>query len=394
MHKRTVYLYMAISFMVMTGMSHLNAYYVIFLYEGKMTPEQANLVNTIFWFTPVIMEVPTGLIADRWTGRKGAVICGLFGEVIALLTYANATSFSGYALAEFLSATSSAFISGSFIAWLKDSLRHNGGTDQDVGRVTSREHTFSRGGSAVGTLIGAWMADVHRSFPWYAATGWLAAAAVLACVMMKEPPHYGIEEKTTPTTTPCKKTQKWLLGFLIVVWCTNTIAVQVPNMMWQPLYRDKVPGVIWLGVIMAGANAMLALGAHIANKREDHKKYCFLGLIVSLAVTGVGVVGAGANPGLAGSLTWYMVHEIGRGYFGPVRESMLSALLPGKNQATRISIWSMPFRLAGVAGLLISGVMTRTIAIPQIWVIFGSGLIVSSGVLAVAYLWLRRQFSR
>lgn len=70
------------------------------------------------------MEIPTGVIADRF-GRKTSIILGSIVLSIAALIYGSIPNFYNFLLGEFLFAIGVALISGADKAILYDSLKEN-----------------------------------------------------------------------------------------------------------------------------------------------------------------------------------------------------------------------------------------------------------------------------
>ena len=95
--------------------------YSVFLQSHGLTPLQMNMVNATFMLSVVLMEVPTGSIADA-IGRRRSMILGALFTIIGSLTYFLSGSIVLFIVAEFLFATGAAFESGALDAWAVDSL--------------------------------------------------------------------------------------------------------------------------------------------------------------------------------------------------------------------------------------------------------------------------------
>src|SRR5688572_26189214 len=74
---------------------------VPFLEQNGLSLQQIFLLQGIFAAVLVILEIPTGYIADRW-GRKNSIVLSTAFGVIAILIYALGSNFAGFIIAEIL----------------------------------------------------------------------------------------------------------------------------------------------------------------------------------------------------------------------------------------------------------------------------------------------------
>ena len=78
----------------------------------------------------------------------------------------------------------------------------------------------------------------------------------------------------------------------------------------------------------------------------------------------------------------FLVHEIGRGVFRPVKDSYLNKWIDAKERATTLSYESLVNHAGGAVGLVISGLLAKYLSIPVAWVAGGSILAVTAISLA------------
>lgn len=103
------------------GMSFVGTLYFLYLKQAGLTDTQALSVNAIYFATSLILEVPTGIFADKY-GRKLSINLGYFIFTLGIACYAFGQSYFWFALAELLAAIGSAFLSGALDTWLKSEL--------------------------------------------------------------------------------------------------------------------------------------------------------------------------------------------------------------------------------------------------------------------------------
>jgi MFS family permease len=108
-------------FIFLSGMSLSEAIWLLYLAYRGMSLVQIGLLESIFHLTSMLMEVPTGIIADRF-GRKTSRILGRVMAMLGTLLMIAAGSFWGFAAAIVLTALSYNLESGAGDALVYDSL--------------------------------------------------------------------------------------------------------------------------------------------------------------------------------------------------------------------------------------------------------------------------------
>ena len=146
---------------------------------GGISFFQIQLLQSWFMFWIFILELPTGLIADR-IGRKHSLALGGLVVAIAVIVYSVIPSMLMFLVAEFLFAAAVALVSGADEAWLYDYLKANGKEDQSqlmFGRSKSFHYAGMLIASPVGAVVAARFGLVypHRvSFVFFLMAGLLA----------------------------------------------------------------------------------------------------------------------------------------------------------------------------------------------------------------------------
>jgi fucose permease len=90
---------------------------------GKISFTQIMLLQSFFVFSMFALEVPTGVVADKF-GRKASLALGALVIVAGTIIYSSYPSFYVFMLGEFLWALGRALISGAEEAIVYDSLKH------------------------------------------------------------------------------------------------------------------------------------------------------------------------------------------------------------------------------------------------------------------------------
>ena len=160
--------------------------WVVFLQRKGLSLTQIGILEAFAWIIAAGLELPTGLVADRW-GRKASIAIGssLYATAMFLiLTPALSVPFLiGYAMWN----GSFAFMSGADSALLYDSLKADGRVAL-AARYSGRLAAIQQGSQGGAALAGSVLAtfDITLCFIF---SGLLAVAATILVLTVREPPR-------------------------------------------------------------------------------------------------------------------------------------------------------------------------------------------------------------
>lgn len=127
----------------------------LFWEQRGMTIQMVVYTEIIFAVTVVLLEVPTGIIADKW-GRKKMIVLSALLECFMFLILVFATEFWHFAVAIFLAGIARSASSGSENAMLYDSLLQNGqeqAFEKYLGRLNVCDFTAAIIAALCGSLL-------------------------------------------------------------------------------------------------------------------------------------------------------------------------------------------------------------------------------------------------
>jgi len=199
--------------------------------------------------------------------------------------------------------------------------------------------------------------------------------------------RYSITEKVCELKGTVKRSIVYassnkVVRFILGLTALQYIAIQAPNMQWQPLYLGPGGKHVTLGWIWVGIAALSALGGMVSGrfltKVGDEKR----ALVTAQAAIGCGIALAGAFRLIPVSLLIFLLHEVARGLFKPLHDVYLNDNIPSKERATIISCGSILYHLAGIIGLVGSGYLAVRTSIGLTWVVSGTVLLAGTLILA------------
>jgi MFS family permease len=349
---------------------------------------EVNLVNSFFYVTIFLSEIPTGAFADIF-GRKTSFVISCAILALSMMLYSMSHTFWGFVCAEVLGAIGITFKSGAFQAWLVDSLK-SGSYAGDLQKVFARENLIRQILSGLFAVLGSYLASKDQSLPWFVGAFTLGITTVVAFFMIKE--EYFIRSKFSFKEGLCSMknvaissirygTKDQTVRFVLIVTSLQVFIVQALNMYWQPFFKQSGLPESHLGFVFTGIQLFIAIGALICSKISYLNKEKKL-IITTQVITGLIIIASATVQGLYFSLSLFLIHEITRGMWGPILSSYLHNRIPSEERATIASFCSIAPHIGGAIGLLLSGIIAEKFGISSSWIISGSILIVGSLLLA------------
>lgn len=391
MPKHTIRLYLLFTLVTKLGISFISATYVIFLISAGLNLFEVNLVNFVFFTTLFLCEIPTGAVADVF-GRKTSFVISCFLFSISMFIYAASRSFWEFAFAEATAAVGATFSSGAFQAWLVDKLKYQNHSEP-LGPVFAKEQQITHIAGIFGALAGAFLADKNLTLPWIVGGGVMFLSGLLAMALIKE--EYFVRQsfslksglqsmKNTVTASIHYGVKSKIVRFIILMGVLQYFAIQAPNMQWQPFFSQFLANKTSLGFVFGGISICLIIGSALSPRflkfMRDEKR----GLAVSQIGIGAGVFATVLLKWFPLAIGVFLLHEVSRGLFRPLKDVYLNDNIPSKERATLISFESMSHHIGGMIGLLFSGFLAEYASIATAWMLSG-------GILVTSTLWLMRK---
>ncbi len=232
-----------------------------------LTLTQVGIMEAFFWGVKLVIEVPSGAIADRF-GRRAAFWLGLTIEAAGVATFAFASNFSLLLLSYVLWSGGFSFRSGNDHAYLYDALATEG-----------REAEFSSRAGVYGALTtgafmlagigGAWLAAVTNLQIAMAAGVLPYILGAVALAAMAEPPraqslpketgHLSYVQTLRDALSLLRRNRLVLYALLSQVFVeTGLIATML---LAQPFLLQHRVGLAWFGLLQAPAALAGALAS-------------------------------------------------------------------------------------------------------------------------------------
>jgi len=374
--------FLILSFLIMLSVSFSFATYIPFLVHRAMNLWQINVINCFFMATIILMEMPTGSFADKF-GRHRSITLSCFLTALASLTYFFADCFWFFIFAEVIAGVGKTFSSGALEAWVVDSLKAHGLSNQKE-KLFRRETFWSSAGAIVGSLLGSYLGDYNLALPWLI-SAILSVVVALYSLTMKEPYH----DATVPRSKIGLGAQMriaWRYGFsnkslisFMVIGAVMALAIQAVNMQWTIVFQKNYHlETRYLGWIFIGIALFQAWGGHLSKYSQRWIRNGSRSLALTQIGTALMIIALSQITGLVTTLGFFFMHEISRGAFKPLKQSFFNDQLLSETRATVLSLDSMINKVGSLIGLLVSGFLANTYSINLAWLVSGVFLLIVS----------------
>lgn len=150
----------------------------LLMFQQKGLSLSAISVLLIVWSLPgLILEVPSSILADRWS-RRNLLVIGRVLKGLCFVTWSLWGNFTGFAIGFILWGTGGALCSGTEEAWLYDALKAHG-RESEFDRIWGKSTFYYQFTVGIASVMGSIIASF--SMQW---TLWLSVVsiAVSACI--------------------------------------------------------------------------------------------------------------------------------------------------------------------------------------------------------------------
>ena len=318
---------------------------VLFYEHYGLDIEQIVLLKTILSLSILVLEVPSGYLADLW-GRKACLVFGSGVWVASWLIYCTGTSFTEFAIAEILAGVAGSLISGANTALGYDTLIQLG-REQHYQVWEGRLGAIAGISEAVCGIIGAAIASINLVYPFYLQTFCLVIYFGLALTLVEPKYHQAIAQTQKLNQLKniiidvCKRPKlRWLIllsstfssASFLIVWLSQDYLQQL---------NIPIQAFGWAWAIFHLGMSLASINSHHLQRLLGIKRAIFL-LILILATSYICLGSISQVWGLVLILNIYLV----RGFCSPLILNAINQQIASSVRATILSLNSLVFRVA------------------------------------------------
>lgn len=317
---------------------------VLFYEENGLSMKHVFLLQAIYSIAIVVLEIPSGYLADV-LGRKKTLVIGTLLGFSGFVVYSFSFGFWGFLLAEMILGMGQSLISGADSAMLYDTLEDMDRSDDYI-KFEGRMVSIGNFAEAIAGILGGLLATISLRLPYMAQAG-VALIGVPAALLLSEPARYKqlMKAKFRDILQIVKyalhdnRELKWNIIF------SSVIGASTLTMAWfvQPYFELLALPVGLFGVLWTILNLTVGISAIYAHRVENmlgqRKTMLFIAIAIPLGYIVVSRISSYA--GLAILFLFYIV----RGFATPVLKDYINRLSESNIRATVLSVRNFVIRI-------------------------------------------------
>ena len=366
-YKRNISLLAGLEF---TSYFGITSFWILFFIQNGLSLLQIGLLESIFHGTSLLCEIPSGMLADRFSYKTNLYLARLSSIGSSILILFGQGNFWIYAIAMMVNAWSYNFDSGTSTAFLFDSAVEAGQKDRYL-QISSFLSGVAEVTRTLGTVVAGFF--IHGALAWtyYIAIG-LSLISILLIFLMKEPESKSDERShlTLKRILEVVK-QEWQEKPVLFYWMLTYQLVGTIMCMFYFYYQQKISDLAsWqvslIMLIGSGFNLLAVyLASQIGKKWNSNQVFPILVALTGLALFLVGVKTPFAY------LSVYLLTNALYAVYQPIYYNDLQAYLPSSVRATMLSINSMMFSLSMIVIFPLTGWLIDTCGFVAVFLVLG-----------------------
>ena len=367
---------------------------VVPFYESNgLSMKDIMILQAVYAIAIVVLEVPSGYLADV-IGRKKTLIIGAVFGTLGFTTYSLSFGFMGFLVAEIILGIGQSCISGADSAMLYDSLLDRG-EEKKYTRFEGRITSLGNVAEAVAGIMGGLLAGIAIRAP-YIAQAFVAFIALPAAFTLVEPTRkiplikagmmeiVQIARFALITDRPLRRN----ILFSAITGCATL------TMAWfaQPFFEYSNIDIAWFGILWTTLNLTVAITSYTAHRLEKLLGQRWSVLLIALLIP-LGYLALSRFHLPIGLLVLYLFYLV-RGYATPVLKDYINRITASHIRATVLSVRNFIIRLLFALTGPLLGWVKDIYSLPQALALAGIIFLTISILTAILFISSGKEMER
>ncbi len=364
---------------------------VVPFYESNgLSMKDIMVLQAVYSVAIVVLEIPSGYLADVIGRRKTLIIGAMFGTV-GFTTYSFSFGFLGFLVAEIILGIGASCISGADSAMLYDSLLEKG-EEKKYTKFEGRISSIGNIAEAAAGVLGGLLAGITLRAP-YIAQSFVALIALPAAITLKEPAQKiplikaGIKEIVHIARFALfldRPLRRNILFSAITGTATLTMA-------WfaQPYFKYTLIDIGWYGLLWTTLNLTVAITSYTAHNLESKIGQTRSIVLIALLIP-LGYLALSRIHLPIGLIILYLFYLV-RGYATPVLKDYINRITASQIRATVLSVRNFVIRLLFALTGPLLGWIKDVYSLPQALMLAGIIFLVISILTAILFISTRKE---
>jgi MFS family permease len=358
-------------------------YYLLY----NLTYTEIGILASILAVFTLLFEVPSGIIADKYGRKNSLLISSIFG-VLSTIFYFFGNGFWMFAIATALFGICVSFTSGTFDAFLYDTLVALKKQNQ-YKKYRSRQFLYSHSVNGLVLLTIPLLYTFDEKLPFLVGLVFFLSSFFVALALVEPPLKRKLGREFAEVFFESGKEIRFTKGlFLIILASAVSLAfIFATSEYYQPLLQiAKIP-VTFFGVIYFAKRILLGGGAYLAHKLEKYLKPAWAIVILGILIF-VFYIGASRDNSLVivFSVIFFSLIE---GAHRVILRDEIHKRTSSDNRSTVLSFEEFVQNLSKAGIALIYGFLADLIGIQQMLIV-GGVLFVIVFVTIICFLFAKK----
>ena len=360
----------------------ITSFWILFFIQNGLSLLQIGLLESIFHGTSLLCEIPSGMLADRFSYKTNLYLARLASIVSSILILFGQGNFWIYALAMMVSAWSYNFDSGTSTAFLYDSAVEAGQKDRYL-QISSFLSGVAEVTRTLGTVVAGFF--IHGALAWtYLIAIGLSFLSIILIYFMKEPmAKRGRNEVLTFKMIVQQVRKEWQEKPVLFYWMLTYQLVGTLMCMFYFYYQQKISDLAgWqVSLVMLIGSGLNLIAVYVASQigKKWNSNRVFPTLV---ALTGLALLLVFSGTPFAFLLV-YLLTDILYAVYQPIYFNDLQGYLPSSVRATMLSINSMLFSLSMIVIFPLTGWLIDRWGLVAVFLVLGLILLLTYPILRI-----------
>lgn len=370
-YRRNIGLLGATEFFAFFG---ITSFWLLFLRQQGMSLWQIGILESIFHGTSLLSEVPSGILADRFSYKTNLYLSRLAAIVSAVIMLSGNGNFWFYALGMMVNAWAYNFDSGTSSAMLFESVKE-AGLEHKYLKLTSLMFGIGEATRALGLVVAGFLIHGFLEVTYWVQIG-LSLLVMGLVFLMKEP---SIKEKRELSPSMSQIIRTVLAEFKaqprLLRWLLTSQAISVLMSMFYFYYQNELEHLqTWQVSLVMLLSSGINVGAIWLASRLGQRVKTQVIFPLLIALSGGFYLLALLGMPLVYMLV-FLVTEGLYAFFLPIFNQDLQATIPSEVRATLLSVNAMFFSLSMMVIFPVTGLMIDHLGFSRTFLILGALLL-------------------
>ena len=360
----------------------ITSFWILFFIQNGLSLLQIGLLESIFHGTSLLCEIPSGMLADRFSYKTNLYLARLASIVSSILILFGQGNFWIYALAMMVNAWSYNFDSGTSTAFLYDSAVEAGQKDRYL-QISSFLSGVAEITRTLGTVVAGFF--IHGALAWtYLIAIGLSFLSIILIYFMKEPMAKREKNEVLTFKMIVQQVRKeWQEKPVLFYWMMTYQLVGTLMCMFYFYYQQKISDLAgWqVSLVMLIGSGLNLLAVYVASQigKKWNSNRVFPTLV---ALTGLSLLLVFSGTPFAFLLV-YLLTDTLYAVYQPIYFNDLQGYLPSSVRATMLSINSMLFSLSMIVIFPLTGWLIDRWGLVAVFLVLGLILLLSYPILII-----------